>query len=98
MAERSGQLANAIGHSSRQRSRSRKGSRAPTYFHRWSPPPSSPPPSPSTERLKAAILLGQQMAEQEAIAMLTAKARQVLPDDRSAEEAIRRLLERVREK
>jgi hypothetical protein len=48
--------------------------------------------------LKAAILLGQQMAEQEAIAMLTAKARQVLPDDRSAEEAIRRLLERVREK
>ena len=65
----------------------------PTYFHRW-----SPPPSPSTERLRAAILLGQQMAEQEAMAMLTAKARQVLPDDRKheAEEAIRRLVERVR--
>jgi len=50
--------------------------------------------------VKAAILLGQQMAEQEAIAMLAAKVRQALPDDRKhdAEEAIRRLLERVREK
>jgi hypothetical protein len=69
--------------------------RTSTYFHRW-----TPPPSPSTDRLKAAILLGQQMAEQEAIAMLTAKARQVLPDDRKreAEEAIRRLVERVRGK
>jgi hypothetical protein len=39
------------------------------------------------------------MAEQEAIAMLVAKARQALPDDpKRAEEAIRRLLERVREK
>jgi hypothetical protein len=39
------------------------------------------------------------MAEQEAIAMLTAKARQVLPDDpKRAEEAIRRLVERVRGK
>jgi hypothetical protein len=64
----------------------------PIYFHRW-----SPPPLPSTERLKAAILLGQQMAEQEAIAMLAAKARQALSDDRSAEElghALRRLIEK----
>jgi hypothetical protein len=47
--------------------------------------------------LKAAILLGQQMAEQEAIAMLAAKVRQVLPDDRKhdAEEVIRRLLEQL---
>jgi hypothetical protein len=64
----------------------------PTYFHRW-----SPPPSPSTDRLKAAILLGQQMAEQEAIAMLTAKVRQALPDDRQhdAEEVVRRMLEQL---
>jgi hypothetical protein len=96
MADRSGQLANATGNSSRQRSRGRKGSCAPTYFHRWSPPPSPPPRSPSTERLKAAILLGQQMAEQEAIAMLAAKVRQARPDDpKGAEEAIRRQLEQL---
>jgi hypothetical protein len=51
---------------------------------------------PSTERLKAAISLGQQMAEQEAVSMLTAKVRQALPDDpKRAEEAIRRQLEQL---
>jgi hypothetical protein len=52
---------------------------APILFHRWCPPPSQPP---SDERLKAAILLGQQMAEQEAASMLTAKVRRALSGER----------------
>jgi hypothetical protein len=57
-------------------------SRAPIRFHRW-----SPRPSPSTERLKAAILLGQQMAEQGALSMLTAKVRQAMNREHGAEDA-----------
>jgi hypothetical protein len=56
---------------------------------------------PDVRRLKAAILLGQQMAEQEAISMLAAKVRQALSDDwehGAEDETIRRLLEQALEK